>query len=333
MVINGLLVVNKPQGLFSLDVVKELKRRFNLRKAGHIGTLDPFATGVLPIVINEGTKLVPFINEEPKEYEGTMKLGEETTTGDTTGDVVSRMTLETITKEIIYKVINCFIGKIKQIPPMFSAVKVNGKPLYKFARKGIDINRPEREVEIFCFKVLHIDLPLVRFYISCSKGTYIRSLASDIGKRLGCGAHLIELRRIRSGVFDLSKAISWERLTSILRPKDLYPYIISLNESLPHLFEVIGDDDLIQKVKKGKWLMRNDVSKLDLSEIKVGSFIKLCTKERELVAILKSEIRGIDRSEEKLILRPLRIFNSPSNPYFHFEISTMNNWNKRVSLS
>src|SRR3989304_3072418 len=131
MQVDGLLIVDKPEGMTSLVVVKEIKRRFHVRKAGHIGTLDPFATGVLPIVINEGTKLVPFLEEEPKEYEAVMKLGEETTTDDFTGKVTLRGSWDDVTPELIHRVFQIFLGRIQQIPPMFSALKLNGRPLYR----------------------------------------------------------------------------------------------------------------------------------------------------------------------------------------------------------
>ena len=138
---NGILIVDKPEGITSLDVARELKRRFGVKKAGHIGTLDPFATGVLPIVINEGTKLVPFLGEGPKEYEATLKLGEETTTDDWTGKVVMSRSWEGVQPEQIEASFQAFLGKIHQTPPMFSAVKIDGKPLYRLARKGIEVER------------------------------------------------------------------------------------------------------------------------------------------------------------------------------------------------
>ena len=158
--IDGLLIVDKPEGITSLEAVREVKRRFHVKKAGHIGTLDPFATGVLPIAINEGTKLVPFLEEEPKEYEGVMKLGEETSTDDLTGEITSKKPWEDIPPGLIYSVFHTFLGKVQQIPPMFSAVKIQGKPLYRLARKGIEIERKERSVEIFDIQVEEIDLPL-----------------------------------------------------------------------------------------------------------------------------------------------------------------------------
>src|SRR5512136_1542356 len=136
---DGILIVDKPEGITSLDVAREMKRRFGVKKAGHVGTLDPFATGVLPIVINEGTKLVPFLGEGPKEYEVTLKLGEETTTDDWTGQVVTSRPWEGVQPEKIEAVIGTFLGKIRQMPPMFSAVKIAGRPLYRLARKGIEV--------------------------------------------------------------------------------------------------------------------------------------------------------------------------------------------------
>ncbi|HMK76654.1 MAG TPA: tRNA pseudouridine(55) synthase TruB [Thermodesulfobacteriota bacterium] len=150
--IDGLLIVDKPEGITSLDVVREIKHRFDVEKAGHIGTLDPFATGVLPVAMNEGTKLVPFLGEGPKDYQVTLQLGEETTTDDWTGQVVMRQEWEGLVPGEIAALIHTFRGKMFQTPPMFSAVKMQGRPLYRLARKGIEVERKEREVEITGFK-------------------------------------------------------------------------------------------------------------------------------------------------------------------------------------
>lgn len=174
--IDGLFIVDKPEGVTSLDVVREVKRRLHVKKAGHVGTLDPFATGVLPVVINEGTKLVPFLEDEPKEYEATLKFGEETRTDDLTGEVVAIRPWEGLKGQAIEEAFQSFLGRIHQIPPMFSAVKVQGMPLYRLARNGIEVERKAREVNIFNMQIEGIDLPQVRFRVSCSKGTYIRTL-------------------------------------------------------------------------------------------------------------------------------------------------------------
>jgi len=309
--IDGLLVVDKPEGITSLDVVRRIKHRFGLKKAGHIGTLDPFATGVLPIVINEGTKLVPFLEEGPKEYEATLKLGEETTTDDYTGQVVLKQEWKEIQPEKIEALLHIFGGRIHQIPPMFSAVKMRGMPLYRLARKGIEVERKEREVEIYRIQTEEIELPLVRFRVSCSKGTYIRTLARDIGRKAGCGAHLLRLRRIRSGPFTLEQAVSWERIKDFTVPDALYPWLISLKAALPSLPEVIGDEQLVRKVRLGREMMVQDLSAKDLPAFKKGEWLKMSSPEEGLVAILKSEVRGADipwTDPEVVALRPLRVF-------------------------
>jgi tRNA pseudouridine55 synthase len=319
MRVDGLLIIDKPEGITSLEVVREVKRRLGVKKAGHIGTLDPFATGVLPIVINEGTKLVPFLGEEPKEYEAVLKLGEETTTDDLTGKVFSRKGWEEFSPETIHAVFRTFRGKIQQIPPMFSAIKLKGKPLYRLARKGIEVDRKEREIDIFNIQVEEIHPPQVRFRVSCSKGTYIRSLARDIGRKIGCGAHLLQLRRVRSGPFTLEKAISWQRLTEILKPEDIFPWLISLREALPSLPEVIGDKRMVKKIRLGMEMVVRDLSFPSLPVFEKGQWLKITSPEEGLVAILRSEVRGSDiprANPEVVALRPLRVFHPPSSLAF-----------------
>jgi len=312
MRVDGLLIVDKPEGMTSLEVVKQIKRRFYVKKAGHIGTLDPFATGVLPVVINEGTKLAPFLEEGPKEYEAIMKLGEETTTDDLTGKVAFRGSWEHVTPELIHTVFKNFLGRIQQIPPMFSAVKVHGKPLYRLARKGIEVERKEREVEIFNIQVEEINLPQVRFKVSCSKGTYIRTLGKDIGKKMGCGAHLLSLKRVRSGPFTLEWAIPWESLKDLSRAENLSPWLISLKEALPSLPEVVGDERLVKKLRFGKKMVVRDLSSHTLPAFEKGQWLKMTSPEEGLVAILKSEFKGsdIERTNPELVaFRPVRVFH------------------------
>ena len=309
--IDGLLIVDKPEGITSLDVVREIKHRLGVKKAGHIGTLDPFATGVLPIVINEGTKLVPFLREGPKEYEVTLQLGEETNTDDWTGKVVMSKPWEGVQPEKVEALIHSFLGKIRQTPPMFSAIKMQGKPLYRWARKGIEVERKEREVEIYNIQMQGIELPLIRFKVSCSKGTYIRTLGRDIGTKIGCGAHLLRLRRVRSGPFTLEQAISWQKLKDLSEPDAFYPWLISLEAALPSLPEVIGDEQLVKKVRFGKEMMVQDLSPKTLPAFEKGQWLKMSSPQEGLVAILKSEVKGADipwGNPETVALRPLRVF-------------------------
>jgi len=265
------------------------------------------------VVMNEGTKVVPFLEEEPKEYEAILKLGEETTTDDWTGEVISRQPWEGTLPETVHEAFRAFLGKIHQIPPMFSAIKVQGQPLYRLARKGIEIERKEREVTIFDLHVNTILLPDVVFRVSCSKGTYIRTLAKDLGKKIGCGAHLLRLRRVRSGPFTLDRSISWETLQTLSESDDLGSWVITLKEALKRLPEVIGNDRLVRKVRVGQEMVVRDLSSRDLPAFEKGVCLRMTSSEGGLVAILKSVIRDTDVGTvdpETVAFRPLRVFRT-----------------------
>jgi len=301
--IDGVLVVDKPDGITSMDVVRTVKRRFMVKKAGHLGTLDPFATGVLPVILNEATKLVPFLEEESKEYEATLKLGEETNTDDPTGEILSRGAWNEVT-----------VGLIEQMPSMFSAIKVQGKPLYRLARKGLEVERKKRTVKIFSLQIESISLPLVHFKVSCSKGTYIRTLARDIGRKIGCGGHLIRLRRLRNGPFTLERAVSWNTLTTCSGPRVLQPWLIDMRGALDHLPEVIGDEGLVNKIRFGRQMMVRDLPSQALSLFGEREWVKVTSPRDDWVAILRSEIRGMNilsLDPDTVALRPLRVFHSP----------------------
>jgi len=212
MSIHGILNINKPQGLTSRQVVDRVRRIFGMPKAGHAGTLDPDATGVLLICLGKATKLFEALQKGDKEYEGTLTLGVTTDTLDASGKIIQKTDITSVTEEQIIAAFKKFEGEIEQIPPMFSAIKHKGKPLYKLARRGIKVERPPRPVTIYHLEVLEIHKPDVTFRVSCSKGTYIRVLASDIGTAIGCGAHLSSLTRTRSGIFTLSNAISLDEI-------------------------------------------------------------------------------------------------------------------------
>ncbi len=313
--INGILVVDKPNGITSLDVVRFIKHRFHVKKAGHIGTLDPFATGVLPVVLNEGTKLVPFLNESPKEYEVTLKLGEETLTDDFTGEVVFRGSWGGVSEEKIEEILQTFVGKIHQIPPMFSAIKLQGKPLYQWARKGIEVNRKAREVEIYQIQTQRIAPPLIFFKVSCSKGTYIRTLGREIGRKIGCGGHLLCLRRIRSGSFTLDQAIPWEKIKELARPDGINPWVISLEDALTGLPKVIGDERMIKNVQSGREMKVQDFPSKDFPVFKKGQWLKMLSQEEKLIAILTSELKEGDiplENPQTVVFRPIRIFHPSS---------------------
>lgn len=210
----GILVVDKEKGVTSHDVVAMVRRKFNIKKVGHAGTLDPNATGVLILLLGKATKLSnSFINDD-KKYEAVMKLGVRTDSGDSEGKVIAEKE-PSVSEEKIKEVVFAFKGEIEQIPPMVSAKKIGGKKLYKLARLGKVVERQPQKIVIKEIEVIKIEGPYVTFRVVCSKGTYIRQLADDMGEKLGCGAHLSELRRIASGAYDVSAAISSETIKTM----------------------------------------------------------------------------------------------------------------------
>lgn len=210
---HGLLLIDKPCGMTSHDVVSRVRRICKTRKVGHAGTLDPLATGVLPVAIGRGTKVLQFLLAADKSYRATLCLGISTDTLDSEGEVVDRKELPNDSLERLQRVVSDFIGQVEQVPPMYSALKKDGVPLYKLARQGKTVEREPRTVEISRLEVLSVDLPFVEIEVDCSKGTYIRTLAQDLGNAIGCGAHITQLRRLRSGPFSIDECISLETLS------------------------------------------------------------------------------------------------------------------------
>lgn len=205
---DGLLIIDKELGLTSNDVVRKVRRLLGQRRVGHCGTLDPLATGVLPVAVGRATRLVEFLMEGEKTYRATLKLGEITATQDAEGEVIERRDWSSVTESAIRAVAATLVGPLAQIPPMYSALKRDGVPLYKLARQGVEVVRAARAITIFRLDVLAIDLPFVTIEVACSKGTYIRTLAHDLGQLLGCGAHLTALRRTRNGRFGEGESIT-----------------------------------------------------------------------------------------------------------------------------
>jgi len=209
---DGILIVDKPKGITSHDVVDLIRRRFGFKKVGHGGTLDPMATGVLVMLIGKATKLSSLFLSGNKEYVATMMLGATSDTGDALGKVAPTGRETALDEGLIRGVFKSFSGEILQRPPAYSALKVKGKKLYQYARKGIFVEVAPRLIVIRDMEILEIALPEITFRVECSKGTYIRQLSADIGDKLGCGAHLVALRRTRSGKFSIDEAISREDL-------------------------------------------------------------------------------------------------------------------------
>lgn len=225
---NGVLVVDKPKGITSFDVVREVRRALGVKKVGHTGTLDPMATGVLPICVGDGTKIAQFITEATKAYDATVKLGATTDTLDAEGKVLQTRPVPPVTRELLERALAKFRGPLLQVPPMYSAVKVGGKRLYELARAGEEIERKPREVTVFELQLRDFSADEFKLSVRSSKGFFVRTLAADLGEALGCGAHLCALRRTQSGPFVLSQSIP---LTEVSKTSTL----VGLNDSLRDL--------------------------------------------------------------------------------------------------
>jgi tRNA pseudouridine55 synthase len=218
--LDGAILIDKPAGPTSHDVVDAIRRQFRIKKVGHCGTLDPNATGLLIVVLGRGTKLSEKLMSEDKVYEGALKLGESTSSYDADGELVASLPVPPLTLEELNAAAAEFVGDLMQTPPMVSAVKIDGVPLYKLARKGIEVPREPRLVHIYNFRFSAYQEPLAHFRLACTKGTYVRSIAHDLGQKLGCGGHLATLRRVTSGKFDVAQAIPLGEVLK-LTPRDL----------------------------------------------------------------------------------------------------------------
>lgn len=210
--LQGIVVINKPAGITSHDVVSRVRRVFKMKRVGHAGTLDPLATGVLVILLGASTKLFDKFVAFDKSYRATLKLGLKTTTADIMGEIMQERPWEGIDQEVIERTFKQFVGEIEQKPPMVSAVKHQGERLYKIARQGVEVERAARKVRIDELKILQFRLPEVEFLMSCSKGTYVRQLAEDVGEVLGCGACISQIERTKVGPFEIKDAVSLENL-------------------------------------------------------------------------------------------------------------------------
>ena len=213
--VNGILLLDKPTGMSSNAALQTVKRLFNANKAGHTGNLDPLATGLLPICFGEATKISSYLLDSDKRYIGTCKLGVRTRTADSEGEVLETRSVGNLTEQQVKQVLQGFIGQIEQIPPMHSAVKINGTPLYKLAREGKEIERKSRRVSIYQLEMLRLEGDELDIDVHCSKGTYVRTLAEEIGEALACGAHLSALRRTASGPFELEQAVTMPELAHL----------------------------------------------------------------------------------------------------------------------
>ena len=250
-VVSGVLVVDKPIGLTSHDVVQIIRRGTGIRRAGHTGTLDPRASGVLVVLVGPAVRLSEYVSASDKRYQATIRLGSSTDTYDSEGEITGTGSVEDITEEQFEEILQSFVGEIEQVPPPYSAVKVKGRKAYEMARKGEDVELEPRTINVYSLEVLEWALPEVVIDVYCSSGTYVRSLANDLGKQLGTGAHLIGLRRTKSGRFTLRDAVPLRRLKEAFDAGDWYKYLIPAADALGDWPAVELDGEEVELVRHG----------------------------------------------------------------------------------
>jgi tRNA pseudouridine55 synthase len=295
MLISGILLIDKPAGLTSFGVVRRVRRALKVRKVGHLGTLDPFATGLLPLALGQATRLIPFLAVEPKTYWARLRLGEETDTQDLSGEVVARG--ERLPQmETVRQVAARFVGEIEQVPPMYSAVHHQGQRLYRLALQGVEVPRPPRRVLVHSLEIEEIALPEVSFRVTCAQGTYIRTLAADMGAVLGCGAHLTALRRLAVGPFQVEEALPLAALEEA-GAEAVLARIIPPAACLPGMREVSVGPEEAQALKQGRALPWPE------NGLAAGGPVKILATG-ELVAV--ASIRGEGRQR---LLAPVRVFS------------------------
>ena len=289
--VNGWLIVDKPQSMGSTQVVNLTRRIFNAKKNGHAGTLDPFATGVLPIAFGEATKLIDFITDGEKEYEFTLRFGTETDTADCTG-VITNSGGRIPSSDDIIKVLPQFVGTIMQVPPVYSAIKINGKRAYALARQGKNVLIPERKVDIYDLQFLSFKNDSADFFVRCSKGTYIRSLGRDIAYSLGSIGHLSRLRRTKCGIFTIGDTILLEKLKNMVYVEQT---LLPLETSLRDIAVMAVSEVEASKLKQGQAL-----SPRGRAENFAPSSIAAAVFSGVLIAIVRIEENRIS---------PVRVFN------------------------
>lgn len=308
MNINGILILNKQVEITSRQSVSVIKRVFKVKKAGHAGTLDPFATGVLPVFLGKATKIAQFISGDPKSYRATLQLGRKTDTLDLTGEVIAEKSIPKLTLSQIKKVSQEFIGETEQIPPMFSAIKVKGQPLYKAARQGKTVERKSRKINIHRFEINSYSKGKISFTVDCNPGTYIRVLAEDLAERLGTMGHLISLERTGSGGFLIDHSVTLTEIKNSANPEEFEKKIISINQALSFIPQVVLTDNAARAVLFGQPFTSHDLVELPAkSGWETQKKVRVMTTDNELIAL--AHIPQVENSGS--LYRLLRVFENP----------------------
>jgi len=282
MVMDGFILIDKPQGVTSRDVVDALTKRFGMKKIGHTGSLDPFATGLLVVTLGKGTKAGPYLEALEKTYIATIKLGTQTDSGDLTGKVIATSEIHPLFDYYVQEALEMFLGDSLQTPPMHSALKVDGVPLYKLAHKGETIERKPRPIHVFDIKLEKLTADEITFSATVSKGTYMRTLGEDIAKKLGMVGHLCSLRRLKVGNFLVSDAVT---------PTDVSPKAVrSIYEGLAFMPQITVSGEVVKHIKDGKPQLFNSIEETLL----------VISDKREVLAVYKKREHGLYYSERGL---------------------------------
>lgn len=296
--INGIINIYKEKGYTSHDVVAVLRGICKQKKIGHTGTLDPDAEGVLPVCFGSATKLCELLTEKDKEYIATMKLGVETDTQDTTGTILIQKEVH-ISLEEIQDAVRAFTGKQKQIPPMYSAVKINGKKLYDLARAGIEVERKAREITVHKIEILSIDGDEIKLKVLCSKGTYIRTICHDIGQMLGCGAAMSSLVRSRSGEFVIENALKLSEVEKLVNSNEIENYCITTEQVFSKLKKIVLKPEFDKVLKNGNAIRTEHI--IDDEKFLSGEEVSVYDSEKQFCAVYQ-----YDTGQN--IFRPVKMF-------------------------
>ncbi len=284
--ISGVLVVDKPVGLTSHDVVQIVRKGTNIRRAGHTGTLDPRASGVLVILVGPAVRLSEYVSASDKRYQAVIRLGASTDTYDADGRIISTSPVDKLSEVQFEEALQAFVGEIEQVPPPYSAVKVKGRKAYEMAREGEEIDLAPRRIKVYSLELLEWAPPEVVIDVYCSSGTYVRSLAHDLGEKLGCGAHLIGLRRTKSGRFTLRDAVPLRRLREAFDDGNWYQFLIPAAEALSDWPAIELTQDQVEAIRHGHRVPSDDASGDDATASNV-EMVRGVSDQGELVALLE----------------------------------------------
>jgi tRNA pseudouridine55 synthase len=294
--VDGILNINKPRGRTSFSVVSLVRRLSGVKRVGHAGTLDPAATGVLPVCLGQGRRVVPFLHDAAKVYKARIEFGVTTDSYDATGKVTARSDPSGLSRRQLLSTLDSFRGPIRQAPPMYSAIKHGGRPLYELARAGIEVERPSRTVQVYRLELKRWQPPVATIEVECGKGTYIRSLAHDLGQFLGCGAYLKELTRLRYGCFDIEEAVSLPELEEGFRNGDWPKFIYPIDIVFQDWGAVVVDAAAAADIRNGRPI------ELEADSSQTGGRLRAYSGDGRFLGVLKF-------SREKGCWLPARVFN------------------------